>query len=117
MQATAGATEIGRLGRSLVDIETQSTNLEKETRFLVRSFAAASLLLCVVVAVVYGLTRGNWLQGTLAGLATAISMVPEEFPVVLTVFLALGAWGFWDVISTTVREIASRMPESARKLR
>src|SRR5438445_12273147 len=62
------------------------------TRSIVRLFAAISLVLCITVAVVYGLTRGNWLRGALAGLALAISMVPEEFPVVLTIFLALGAW-------------------------
>ena len=45
-----------------------------------------------LVVVVYGLTRGNWLEGLLAGIATAMAMLPEEFPVVLTVFLALGAW-------------------------
>jgi Ca2+-transporting ATPase len=50
------------------------------------------LALCVVVIVVYGLTRGNWLQGFLAGITLAMAMLPEEFPVVLTIFLALGAW-------------------------
>jgi len=33
-----------------------------------------------------------WREGGLAGIAMAMSMIPEEFPVVLTVFLALGAW-------------------------
>ena len=42
--------------------------------------------------VVYGLTRGNWLAGVLAGIALAMAMLPEEFPVILTIFLALGAW-------------------------
>ncbi|MBI4474067.1 MAG: HAD-IC family P-type ATPase, partial [Acidobacteria bacterium] len=85
-------TEIGKLGRSLRAIEVQSTNLERETRRLVRFFASISVVLCIIVAVVYGLTTADWLQGVLAGLALAISLVPEEFPVVLTVFLALGAW-------------------------
>src|SRR3954469_24411879 len=40
----------------------------------------------------YGSARGRWLDGALAGLTMAISMIPEEFPVVLTIFLALGAW-------------------------
>lgn len=92
VQATAEKTEIGKLGRSLETIQTQSTNLEIETRSIVRVIAAAGMTLCVFVAVVHGFTRGNFLQGALAGLALAISMVPEEFPVVLTVFLALGAW-------------------------
>jgi Ca2+-transporting ATPase len=76
----------------LKGIDIQSTNLEVETRKLVRVFALVSLAMCVTVAFFYSLTRGNWLDGTLAGLALAISLVPEEFPVVLTVFLALGAW-------------------------
>ena len=45
----------------------------------------------------YALTQGpadpaNWLRGLLAGITLAMAMLPEEFPVVLTVFLALGAW-------------------------
>ena len=40
----------------------------------------------------YGVTRGDWLGGVLAGLTLAMAILPEEFPVVLTVFLALGAW-------------------------
>jgi len=50
------------------------------------------LALCLIVIVLYGLTRGNWLQGFLAGITLAMAMLPEEFPVVLTIFLALGAW-------------------------
>ena len=46
--------------------------------------------------VLYALTRGNtalsWKQGFLAGIAMAMATLPEEFPVVLTIFLALGAW-------------------------
>ena len=90
--STGTRTEIGKLGLALRSIELQSTNLERETRSIVRMFASVSVVLCLTVAVVYGLTRGNWLNGALAGLALAISMVPEEFPVVLTIFLALGAW-------------------------
>ena len=44
------------------------------------------------MVVVYGITRGNWLQGVLSGVTLAMAMLPEEFPVVLTIFLALGAW-------------------------
>src|SRR5262249_23952634 len=92
VQSTGVHTEIGRLGKTLQGIEVQRTKLERETRSVVRVLASMSLVLCVVVAVVYGLTRADWLRGMLAGLALAISMVPERFPVVLIVFLALGAW-------------------------
>jgi Ca2+-transporting ATPase len=90
--ATGLKTEIGKLGVALRGIEAESTTLERETKSLVRIFATISVVLCVIVAFVFGLTRGSWLNGALAGLALAISLVPEEFPVVLAIFLALGAW-------------------------
>jgi P-type Ca2+ transporter type 2C len=92
VSSTGLRTEMGKLGLALQGIEIQSTNIEKETRSIIRLFAIASISLCVAVTIIYGLTRGNWLKGVLSGLALAISLVPEEFPVVLTVFLALGAW-------------------------
>ena len=42
--------------------------------------------------VLYGLLRGGWLEALLAGITIGMSMLPEEFPVVLTVFMAMGAW-------------------------
>ncbi len=91
-RATGMETEIGRIGRALKTIEPEETPLRKETGGLVRSFAMLGLLLCLIVVVLYGFTRGNWLNGFLAGITLAMAMLPEEFPVVLTVFLALGAW-------------------------
>jgi P-type Ca2+ transporter type 2C len=63
-----------------------------ETRRLVRLFGAGAAFICVGAVVLYGLLRGDWLTGVLAGIALAMSMLPEEFPVVLTVFTAMGAW-------------------------
>ena len=59
---------------------------------MVRNFALVGVFLCAVVVVVYGLTRLDWLQGFLAGITLAMAILPEEIPVVLTIFLALGAW-------------------------
>jgi Ca2+-transporting ATPase len=92
VEATGLETEIGKIGKSLQRLETETTRLQQETGRVVRVMAALGLSLCAIVAVIYGLTRRAWLQGFLAGTALAISMVPEEFPVVLTVFLAVGAW-------------------------
>jgi Ca2+-transporting ATPase len=85
-------TEMGRIGASLRTLSDEETAVHRETRRLVKIFAAAGISLCILVVLLHGLSRGNWLQGFLAGLTLAISMVPEELPVVLTVFLALGAW-------------------------
>jgi Ca2+-transporting ATPase len=90
--STGPRTEMGKLGLVLKSIELENTSLERETKSLVRIFAAISVVLCAAVAFVFGLTRGSWMNGFLAGLALAISLVPEEFPVVLAIFLALGAW-------------------------
>ena len=38
------------------------------------------------------MARGDWLHGLLAGLTFAMAILPEELPVVLTLFLGLGAW-------------------------
>lgn len=92
VRSTAMDTEIGKIGQALQTIAPEETPLQKETGRLVRTLAVIGLSLCVVVVVVYGLTRENWLNGLLAGIALAMAVLPEEFPVVLTVFLALGAW-------------------------
>ena len=90
--ATGPRSQLGRIGKAIESEPREKSQLQKETARLVRVFAVAGLGLCVAVALVYGLTRGSWLEATLAGLALAISLMPEEFPVILTVFLALGAW-------------------------
>lgn len=92
VKATGVRSELGKIGKSLQTLLPESTRLQQETSRLVRAFAVLGIGLCVVVALIYGYTRANWLQGALAGLTLAISMVPEEFPVVLTIFLAMGAW-------------------------
>ena len=89
---TGAQTEIGKIGRDLGRLKSESSNLEKETAKVVRVFGLVSLLVCASVAVAYGLLRGNWIKGMLSALALAISMLPEEFPVVLTIFMAIGAW-------------------------
>ena len=89
---TGGGTELGKIGAALRTIEPQRTPLQREIDRLVRVLAVFGVAAAVVVVIVYGLTRGNWLAGLLAGIATAMALLPEEFPVVLTVFMALGAW-------------------------
>lgn len=90
--ATGAATEMGRIGSALQTLSTERTRLQYETDRVVRLLAALAVALCLVVVVSYGLARGSVLDGLLAGLTLAMALVPEEFPVVLTVFLALGAW-------------------------
>ncbi len=96
VRATGPRTEIGKIGKALQILEPEETNLQVQTGRIVRNFAIIGLSLCTLVVVVYGLTQGNtaakWLEGFLAGITLAMATLPEEFPVVLTIFLALGAW-------------------------
>jgi P-type Ca2+ transporter type 2C len=94
--ATGTRTELGKIGTALREIKAEPTALKKETDRLVRLFAIVGVIACVVIGIVYALTRGGtnaaWKQGLLVGIATAMAVLPEEFPMILTVFLALGAW-------------------------
>jgi Ca2+-transporting ATPase len=85
-------TEIGKIGKALKEIKTEDTKLQKQLDKLVRNVALVGLVLCLTILLVYGISRNDWLGGLLAGLTLAMAMVPEEFPVVMTIFLALGAW-------------------------
>lgn len=90
--ATGVVSEMGRIGKSLESIRDEETRLQKETKHLVRILALAGLSLSTLVTLIYGFSLGNWLKGVLAGVALSMAMMPEEFLVVLSVFLALGAW-------------------------
>ena len=89
--ATGERSEIGRIGTALGTVESERTPLQKQTAGLVRNLALLALALSLALVLVHGLIQGDWLQALLAGIALAMAMLPEEYPVVLTVFPALGA--------------------------
>jgi len=90
--ATGPRTEMGKIGRALQTIEQEPTMLQRETRVVVFRLAALGVGLAVLAALLHALVRGGWLDSLLVGITLAMAILPEEFPVVLTVFLALGAW-------------------------
>ena len=90
--ATGPRTEIGRIGKSLQTLRPEPSPVQRQMRRMMWAFAGLGVILCSVVVVLFGLTRGSWLDALLAGITLAISLLPQEFLVVLTVFLALGAW-------------------------
>jgi len=85
-------TEMGKIGKALQAINQEETLLKKETSQLVRNFAIAGMILCIFVVIVYGMTRGDWLNGLLAGVSLSMALLPEEFSVVLLIFMSMGAW-------------------------
>lgn len=90
--ATGVATEIGKIGRSIEHLQDEPTRLHAQTKRLVRVFALVGLSLSMIAVLVIGVSQGEWLQGLLSGITLAMSVLPEEFAVVLTVFIAMGAW-------------------------
>ena len=85
-------TEIGKIGKALESVVEEPTKLKTEMGILVKRLAIIGISLCILVILVFTLTRGDLLKGFLAGITLAMAMLPEEFPVVLTIFMALGAW-------------------------
>ena len=92
VKSTGARTEMGKIGTVLQTVERGETRLKGEISRIVKTVAIIGIFLCVIIVVVYGMSRGNWIEGLLAGITLAMAILPEEFPVVLTVFLALGAW-------------------------
>ena len=90
--ATGPRSEIGKIGTSLNQLETGTPHLQRQTRKLVVAFALIGALVALTVVGLYGWLRGDWLDGVLAGIAVGMAMLPEEFPMVLAVFMAMGAW-------------------------
>ena len=92
IRSTGAGTEMGKIGTVLQTVERGETRLKGEISRIVRTIAIVGIFLCAIIVVVYGVSRGNWIEGFLAGITLAMAILPEEFPVVLTIFLALGAW-------------------------
>ncbi|MBI3703673.1 MAG: cation-translocating P-type ATPase [Rhizobiales bacterium] len=90
--ATGPRSEIGKIGQSLHALETEPPRLQVQTARLVRLAALGGAAVSILAVVLYGTLRGGWLDAVLAGITIGMSMLPEEFPVVLTVFMAMGAW-------------------------
>lgn len=92
VMATGTFSEIGKIGKSLGSLEVEAPHLQAQTRKLISIFALVGAIVSLLVVVLYGTLRGGWLDAVLAGIAVGMSMLPEEFPVVLTIFMAMGAW-------------------------
>lgn len=90
--ATGLKSEIGKIGQALHSVEMEQPRLRQQTKKIVMIFALISGVLSGLVVLLYGLLHHDWLQGALSGLALGMAMLPEEFPLVLTVFMVMGAW-------------------------
>jgi Ca2+-transporting ATPase len=85
-------SQLGKIASSLNAVSDTETRLQREMKVLIRRFAIIGILMSLGVITAYYLTRGDLIKSILLGLASSMAILPEEFPVILTVFLALGAW-------------------------
>ena len=92
VHATGNRTEMGKIGRALGGIETEQPHLQRQLKWLIRDFAIVGAAAGGLTVLLFGLLRGSWLQAMLGGIALGMSLLPEEFPLVMAVFMAMGAW-------------------------
>lgn len=85
-------TEMGRIGKALGSIKSGKTLLQKQIKKTVTTAFIIALVLFLTVVIAYGTINQDRTQWLLSWLTLAMAMLPEEFPIVLTIFLALGAW-------------------------
>ncbi len=93
VQTTGTATEVGRIGQSLAVTDEIPSGLQHSSRTFVRTLTMVALTLAFMLMVVNWLWNDHTvLESILTGIALSMAILPEEIPVILTVFLALGAW-------------------------
>src|SRR5450631_1224776 len=92
VRATGAHSEMGKIGKDLYAIETEQPHLQRQMSRLIRDFAIVGAIAGALVILLFGFLRGSWLQAMLGGIALGMSLLPEEFPLVMTVFMAMGAW-------------------------
>ena len=85
-------TELGKIGGSLKQISPLNSPLQEDIGVLIKRFTIFGISLSALVLVILGLIRNEWLQGTLTAISLTMALLPEEFTVILTVFMALGVW-------------------------
>ncbi|MFM7267114.1 MAG: HAD-IC family P-type ATPase, partial [Cyanobium sp.] len=91
VQAVGEASELGRLGRDLRELRASATPLQRRARRLTGQVTAVALGLCALLTLLQASVGGEGPRAVLAGLALALALLPNEIPVVVSLFLALGA--------------------------
>ena len=91
-------TEYGKIGQGVAASREEPTPLQRQTGNLVKTCAVIAGILFVLVGIFTWLNipdhgfSDRLVESILSGVTLAMAMIPEEFPVILTVFLSMGAW-------------------------
>jgi Ca2+-transporting ATPase len=85
-------TSVGKIGKLLSLIQPKKTRLEQDIARLVTQTGILGMVVCVIATGLVFIKNGSIIPAILTGLSLAMSMLPEELPVVLMIFLALGVY-------------------------
>ena len=91
-------TEFGLIGQSLNNIKKEKTPLEKQINKLVFICTIVSITVFILTIIINYINHPELtptkriVDSLLAGITIAMATIPEEIPVILTVFLAMGSW-------------------------
>lgn len=91
-------TEYGKIGSNVASAPDSPTPLQKQTGSLVRTCAIIAAVLFIAVGCITWFNipdhafKERLIESILSGITLAMALIPEEFPVILTVFLSMGAW-------------------------
>ncbi|MEA4822661.1 MAG: cation-translocating P-type ATPase [Clostridiaceae bacterium] len=98
VEKIGAATEYGKIGTDVASAPKDETPLQQQTGKLVKTCAIIAGVLFVLVGLFTWFNIPNHkfvdrlIESILSGVTLAMAMIPEEFPVILTVFLSMGAW-------------------------
>lgn len=90
--AVGSSTRLGKLGQSMEEIEKEKTPLQKQISLFVRRMAVIGGIAFLLVWAYNYIDSGDLVHGLLHGLTLAMAALPEEIPVALSTFMALGAY-------------------------
>jgi Ca2+-transporting ATPase len=90
--ATGSATRYGHIGRLVANARPARTPLQIGLGRLVRALTMVALVFCGAVIAAALLHGDSWGEAVIAGVSLAIAAIPEEFSMVYTLYLAMGAW-------------------------
>ena len=89
--AIGKATRLGNIGTALAEIDPESSPLHTQVKHLTTRIAVFALALSVGLVLLYAYRTGDWFESILSGITLAMAALPQEFPVIMIVFFALGA--------------------------
>ena len=91
-------TEYGKIGVNVTDTKKNISPLQNQINKLVKICAILAFILFILITIITYLNLSDHsfndriIESILSGITLAMAMIPEEFPVVLTVYLSMGAW-------------------------